>query len=631
MMNGRSRSTGIPKIDADVAKILKMPMRDTKIITQLDEDFPGTKITSNTLQVFVVGAGRAFISTVLGLVAGGAKVVAYEKDRQRGGARSLKGDQYFGFYRSCHEALLMPEFTSRQLERLPNVIKMIADDPLYRALRDKRNNILSMGKEVYTDLPISDKISRAELIEMEQRIIQLLGAAGVLEIIYQEVTIDIITPWLEANKPVFLITGKEINLEIQGLAHLGETPGFVKDFLLGSEDTESLIDAILARQHDLKSEGSVQGMPGSQHDRLPSVAILGGEEAALKCALDLLDRVNPELLRIIYISPEQQSKLPASLIDAQICMMYESLPGYVSEVMLSEDGKLIKSVKLVGYPDGKVRELQASLFIHTHNELPPFGKWAGIFSSARDSITQLLDEKVPGNGLVRDQAIAPNSEIKNILFRITEPWSVSLDDDLKLKAMIQHLVDDDKATIIVSGDNPMIQRVIWFAASLGYRGSFFQVSMPWQKPEEVDLEETLALKRKNHVWQDVNGRLEEAIVEDSKFTLRIHKLNGETLTSLVDYVVNATGKTKKTPLISAMLKNGYIKEDSDGRLLSKHPTLSAHFTIFDEVITGEIDSPSVPFEPYADPRQIEPWGWEEAFEFAKDLYQRSSCQNVDCI
>jgi hypothetical protein len=488
---------------------------------------------------------------------------------------------------------------------------------------NKRSNILSMGKEKYKNLPNSDKISQVEVIEMKQRIIQLLEAAEVLEIINQEVTIDIMIPWLEANKPVFLMTGKETNLEMQGLAHLSETPGFVKEFLLGSEDTESLIDTILARQRDLKSEGDVQGMPGSQHDRLPSVAILGGEEAALKCALALLDRVNPELLRIIYISPEQQSKLPASLIDAQRCMMYESLPGYVSEVMLSEDGKLIKSVKLVGYPDGKVREFRASLFIHTHNEKLPFGKWAGIFSSARGSITQLLDEKVPGNGLVRDQAIAPTSETRNIEFRITEPWSASLDDDLKLKTMIQHLVDDDKATIVVSGDNPMINRVIWFAASLGYRGPFFQVSMPWQEPEEVDLQETLALKKKNHVWQDVNGRLEEAIVEDSKFTLRIHKLNGEILTSLVDYVVNATGKTKKTPLISAMLKNGYIKEDSYGRLLSKHPTLSGHFMIFGEVFTDEIYSPSIPFNPFADPRQIQPWGWEDAFEFAKDLYHRS--------
>jgi hypothetical protein len=114
MMNGNSRSTGIPKVDADVAEILKMPMRDTKIITQLEENFPGTTITGNTLQVFVVGAGWDFLSTVLGLIAGGAKVVAYEKNKAniaRGEATSLKEDPYFGFNGACHQSLLMPELT----------------------------------------------------------------------------------------------------------------------------------------------------------------------------------------------------------------------------------------------------------------------------------------------------------------------------------------------------------------------------------------------------------------------------------------------------------------------------------------------------------------------------------------
>lgn len=623
IMSGKSRSTGIPKIDADVAKILKMPMRDTKIITQLEEDFPVTTITSNTLEIFVIGAGWNFVSIVLGLVAAGAKVVAYEKNMEniaRGEATSLKLDPYFNFFGACYQPLLMPEFSLEQLKRLPDVITKIAGDSCYRALMTKRNNILSMGKERYKNLADSDKISQVEVIEIKKRVIQLLEAAEVLEIINQEVTIHIMIPWLEAHKPVFLITGKETNLEIQGLAHLSETPGFVKDL---GEGTESLIDTILVRQRGLQRQNKVQGMPESQDNHLPSVAILGGEEAALKCALELLDSVNPKLLQIVYISPEQQSKLPPSLSNARRSMRYELRPGYVSEVVLSEDERTITSVKLVGYPDGNVQYLQASLFIHTHNELSPCGGWANIFSSARDSITRLLDEKVPSNGLVRDQAIAPQSESRNIHFRITKPWSASLSDDLELKAMIQNLVDNDKATIIVSGDNPMIRRVIWFAASLEYRGPFYQVSMPRQEPEEVYLQESLAPKKKNHLWQDVNGQLKEVIVDDSKFILQIHNWKGETLTSAVDYVINATGKTKKTPLISGMLKNGYIEEDSAGGLSSKHPTLSAHYAIFNGVCTS-IDSPSVLFLPYAHPSQIQPWGWEDAFNFAKDLHQSSS-------
>lgn len=564
IMSGKSRSTGIPKIDADVAKILKMPMRDTKIITQLEEDFPGTTITSNTLEVLVVGAGWNFVSSVLALVAAGAKVVAYEKNMEniaRGDARSLKLDPYFNFFGACYHPLLMPEFSPEQLERLPDVITKIAGDSCYRALMTKRNNILSMGKEQYKNLADSDKISQVEVIEIRKRIIQLLEAEEVLKIINQEVTVDIMIPWLEANKPVFLITGKETNLEIQGLTHLSETPGFVKDL---GEGTESLIGTILARQRGLQKQGEVRGMPESQDDRLPSVAILGGEEAGLKCALELLDRVNPELLQIVYISPEQESKLPDSLSNARRSMRYELRPGFVSKVVLSEDERTITSVKLVGYPDGNVQYLPASLFIHTHNELSPGGRWADIFSIARDSITQSLDEKAPSNGLVRDQAIAPQSESRNIQFRITEPWSASLDDDLELKTMIKDLVDDDKATIIVSGDNPMIRRVIWFAESLKYRGPFYQISMPWQEPEEVYLQEKLAPKKKNGLWQDVNGQLEEVIVEDSKFILRIHSWKGETWTREVDYIINATGKTKKTPLISTLLKSGYIEEDSAG-------------------------------------------------------------------
>lgn len=623
IMSGKTRSTGIPKIDADVAKILKMPMRDTEIITQLEEDFPGTTITSNTLEIFVVGAGWNFVSSVLGLVAAGAKVVAYEKNMEniaRGEATSLKLDPYFDFFGACYQPLMMPEFSPEQLERLPDIITKIAGDSCYRALMTKRNNILSMGKEQYKNLAASDKISQVEVIEIKKRIIQLLEAAEVLEIINQEVTIDIMIPWLEANKPVFLMTGKETNLEIQGLAHLSETPGFVKDL---GEGTESLIDTVLARQRGLQSQGEVQGMPESQGNHLPSVAILGGEEAALKCALELLDRVNPELLRIVYISPEQQSKLPVSLSNARRSMRYELRPGYVSELVLSEDERTITSVKLVGYPDGNVQYLEASLFIHTHNELPPRGGWADKFSSARDSITRLLDEKVPSNGLVRDQAIAPQSESRNIAFRITETWYASLGDDLQMKAMIKDLVDDDKATIIVSGDNPMIRRVIWLAASLKYRGPFYQVSVPPQGPEEVCLQKRLAPKKKNHLWQDVNGQLEEVIVEDSKFKLQIHNWKGETFTSTVDYVINATEKTTKTPLISEMLKNGYIEEDSTGELSSKHPTLSAHYAIFN-VWTSDIDSPSVRFLPYAHPRQIQPWGWEDAFDFAKNLHHSSS-------
>lgn len=314
-------------------------------------------------------------------------------------------------------------------------------------------------------------------------------------------------------------------------------------------------------------------------------------------------------------------------------MIYERIPGYVSGLVLSKDEKTIKAVKVVGFPEGKTRDIPSSLFIHTHNEAAPFNdEVAENFCSARDSITALLDAKIPYNGLMRDATIFPRDKQRDIELRIDKPWKVSLEDDSVLRKEIENLVEQqnrEQVAIVVSGDNAMIERVTLFAAAQGYRGQFLQVVLPRSDSREAELKKKLDARKKACVWREVEGRLvkDGTDFNDNKFTLGVHNSKGEFVhISDVDVIINAAGRTRNTPLVEGMKAKGYISETYSERigvqLNSDHQTLFGPYSFFQTVVVKGIKSPSLTIWPLYDVRVTEPWGWEDVFFNARRILDR---------
>ena len=172
-----------------------------------------------------------------------------------------------------------------------------------------------------------------------------MKAVGVLEVIYQEVTADMVASWLEENKPVFLMTGRQLNLEKSGLNHYIGNLRFLKKFLLDSEDTEKFIKAV----SDLQRAHVTSGFPSSA---LPRVGIIGGGAIALSCELDL-GKILQSNLEVIPITPEKRFRLPDSLLSAQRRMKHQFVPGYVSDIVLWDDKNATKSVDITRFPGAK--------------------------------------------------------------------------------------------------------------------------------------------------------------------------------------------------------------------------------------------------------------------------------------
>ena len=84
--------------------------------------------------------------------------------------------------------------------------------------------IISEGFNTYKDFSDSEKMSKQEVLELKRSILDYMKDVGVLEVRYQEVTINMVASWLKENKPVFLMTGRQLNLEISGLNHLIGNP-----------------------------------------------------------------------------------------------------------------------------------------------------------------------------------------------------------------------------------------------------------------------------------------------------------------------------------------------------------------------------------------------------------------------
>jgi hypothetical protein len=617
-MEQRIRSTGIEVIDARVKEIMRLPKRDNILDAPFDENFPGRTITRDTeSEIIVVGAGWEFPFHAIAFVAAGAKVIAYEMTREKFGAgqigRTMK-DDILDFHHARTLAHLMPDFTPEHLERLPSEIQGIINLPCYQALQKKRLAIISKGFQAYKHLPDAEKMSKEEVVETKRCILEYLKAVGVLEVIYQEVMVDMVASWLKKNKPVFLMTGRQLNLENSGLNHLIGNPRFLKEFLLDSQVTENFICAL----SDLQRAHAASGYPSST---LPRVGIVGGGAIALSCELDLGKKLQPNL-EIIPITPEKTLSLPDSLLSAQKSMKHQFVPGYVSDLVLWEDKNAVKSVEIIRFPGREMQYVSTSLFVHIHNEHPPAGKWASPFRRAMESITEFLDEKAPDNGLIRDRFIGPGSYEHEILFRINEPWHTSLWDDEVLINKIKVLIkqDPNQATIIASGNSPMVKRLIWLAALLGYRGQFFQVVLPsqYQDSREVLLREELESKAK-FVRRPIQGRLKKAKINGEKLTLEIQDSDGEPVFDVpdVDFLVNAIGKTKRTHLINALIEEGYVHEDDASGLYSTHPMLSGHYTVFQgDSHEDNVTSPGLWWNPWTTSPKTEPNGWEEAFDIA---------------
>jgi hypothetical protein len=164
-------------------------------------------------------------------------------------------DEILNFYQTCQLAHLMPDFTLQHLERLLSKVKDIMNLPCHQALSKKRWLIKSMGKWAYEDLPDAEKMSKKEVVEMKRSILEYMVAVGVLKMISQEVMVDMVASWLKKNKPVFLLTGSQLNLEKSGLNHLIGNPQFLKEFLMSSEETKRFIKAISNLQQAYTASG----------------------------------------------------------------------------------------------------------------------------------------------------------------------------------------------------------------------------------------------------------------------------------------------------------------------------------------------------------------------------------------
>ncbi|WP_175865709.1 hypothetical protein [Burkholderia cepacia] len=438
---------------------------------------------------------------------------------------------------------------------------------------------------------------------------------------------------LDARKPAFMASGQQVNLTKMGMDYLAGKPGFVKEFLLGFPETEAAIEQVVALQQALMARARETGMDDLSKipkDDLPAIAFVGGGPIAQGSALDMLKRVRPELVRIVWISPAPKPLHIKSdaVTRAREKFDYRSVNGWITGLTRSEDGESITSVTVAVASSGEPLQIATDLLVHTHNEMVfGSGEEAERVRNAMTSIAQSLDESGAGNALLRDRGILPADEANDLRMRITVPLKGSLNDDLDLKTQIARLVTLQSSgkvpTIVVNGNNPMTHRLAIFAALQGFRGRFIQVAQPM--PTEKRFQHVALDQKKAEVrdWLDVAGRLvpDGTVFENGKFSLGVRNAGGEACpVPDVDILINAAGKTRSTPLVDAMKTKGYIERDPGGLglfdLRSNHPMLGGQHGFFAPAGGGqEIESPSLTIFPTFGMGSIEPMGWEQTFEF----------------
>lgn len=282
--------------------------------------------------------------------------------------------------------------------------------------------------------------------------------------------------------------------------------------------------------------------------------------------------------------------------------------------------------------------IECDLLVHTHNQYDYFGSETQSINKCRDYITSILDEKSLGNGLVRDLAIYLEHEHSDLALRIRNDWTVNLEDDNVLVKEIDRLVrrqidENYVGSLVVSGNNPMIKRVMLLAAMRGYRGHYRQVSVPANssQPNTANIEDELKTIKKNCSWHDFKGRLvkDGTSYQNKKFTLGVINKHGEPVSNVshVDAIINEAGKTIITPLIQAMEQKGYISVFEGETLVSKHPMLFGGTGFFNKNLNDlshqEVEFPSVTLSPITKATDLtELWGWKEIFDTTIRLLTR---------
>ncbi|WP_175846086.1 hypothetical protein [Burkholderia arboris] len=658
MTPGVTRRTGIPPLDTSVAEARTLPRRELKIERGLPADFPASysarKKQGDATDVMVVGAGWYYARHAVALAASGVTQIAFEMNPLKlgkGQIGSTGKDDRFTLFEAISESLLIADLTDEQLERLPVAVREVVRHEANRAVMEKRARYLAIRQEPgdfreknarYDALPDHEKMSKREVIERNAIALRILQDHGVLKIVEKEVTVDMVASRLEARKPVFMASGQQVNLTKMGMDHLAGKPGFVKEFLLGSPETEAAIEQVVARQQALLRRAREAGVddPSAIPDaELPAVAFVGGGPIAQGSALDMLKRVRPDLVRIVWISPVSKPlDITSDVVRrAREKFDFRSVGGSVTGLTRSEDGGSIASVTIADASSGEPLHVATDLFIHTHNEvILGNGDEAETVRGALASITQSLDEAGAGNALVRDRGIVPADEVNDLRMRITQPLKGSLNDDTALRAQIARLVTLQNGghvpTIVANGSNPMTQGLALFAASHGFRGRFIQVAQPMPKEkrsQHAALDEKRAEVRE---WRDVAGRLvaDGTAFGNGKFSLGVRNAGGKTeRVPDVDILINAAGKTRSTPLVDAMKKKGYIERAPEGfgfsDLRSNHPLLGGQQGFFAPAGGGnESESPSLTIFPGYGMRSVEPSGWETTFEFGVAVQEAAS-------
>lgn len=458
------------------------------------------------------------------------------------------------------------------------------------------------------------RISKLEVIAVKETMIDLLEKAGVLQILHKEVTIEMMQAWLEARKPVFMASGSQVNLQRMGLDGLAGVDGFVWDYLPDSAEATKAIKIIRE-----KSEGNS-----------PSLALIGGGPSAITSASDFLKKVERDNLQVVWVTPEEKAPaVPLKIVQLHEedgkRLKYEWIPGYISELMFDNEGRIDK-VKVVNLLEKKDEAIECNLLVHTHNQHISFGKpeRSKPIKQKCEHITDILDKKAPENGLVRDSSIFLRDDLKDLSSRITHDWTATLENDEVFKKEIGKLIKaGENASLFVSGDNSMIQGIMLLAAMLGYRGHYYQVSVPFRSLRVTELEDNLREEKVKCSWHKVKGRLvkEGTFYRDGKFSLGVIDKNGERISNIpkVDAIINGAGKTKITSLVQAMEQKGYISVFEGEKLVSKHPTLFGGTAFFkedpDDLSQQEVESLSSTLQPVTKGKNwIQPLGWQTIFD-----------------
>lgn len=669
-------STNIPKLDADLQEVAKKPRREITSERTLPPTFPEKLVRTvqsdslpsrrprlgkpkqNDPDVAVVGAGWYFPRAATALAASGATQVAYEKNPHKigKGQIGLTGkDDYFSIGRH-REAQLMPDFTEAQLNRLPPVIRAIAEMPSYRALSEKRKIADAIADETgtwkdkrdkYDALDKSKRISKQELIHVKTDLIKVMQSHGALEIIPEEADIDLISARLDAGRAVFMASGQQVNLKKMGMNHLQGQTGFVQELLRGHPDTEAAIKAILDKQQKVTEWASKNDVPLEKVpvQLLPTVAIVGGGASARGNTLDVLDRVDSKLLHLVSIRPlpkARGSKPTPALDAARGKMAFQLTTGYVSELCRSKNEESIDLVRIFNSQTNNIDEVKLDFLVHTMDEQFPINKQAAPYEKASDLVTKKLQEHPATNALLRSRSIIPGNESTDITLRITEPFKFSLRDDEDLVNSIRNLIEKKNngglPIIFVTGDNFFTKSITLLAAHLGYTGKFIQLATP-NFPEERSQHDALEEKLQGvRAWRDIAGRMigDGTEYQGSGFKLSIQDPNGNFLAvEDVDILINATGKTQSIPLVEAMKEKGYIGTHAGyfgNALHTNNDKLEGWHNFFspNREESADIESPTIKLNPYFGySRSIEPWGWEETFKFGQAAQQLDGQSSAD--